>query len=294
MNQSKYPLYVIIAMLIFGSMGIFARLSGQSGLVIAAAASFVSAFFMFFILLKKKELKLILSKKIWLLLLIGLFGAANNSMYFYAFSMTKISTAVFLHYLAPVFVIVFSWIILKEKAEIRKIFAVILAMIGLLFVTGMPSFNSSSIGNLLAVSSALFYAASLITYKKAMKHFSLMQIIFAQMLFTAIVFMPFLLKAAPSIIGAEWLYLGIIGIVHQFIAVIFHLKGLEQLKATTVAILGYTEPVFAGILAWIFLSESIGFPALAGGLLILASSYLTIAQSLKTGHEAGGAYDGNN
>ena len=63
MNQAKYPLYVIIAMLIFGSMGIFARLSGQSGLVIAAAASFVSAVFMFFILLKKKELKPILTKR---------------------------------------------------------------------------------------------------------------------------------------------------------------------------------------------------------------------------------------
>ncbi len=282
MNQAKYPLYVIIAMLIFGSMGIFARLSGQSGLVIAAAASFVSAVFMFFILLKKKELKPILTKKIWILLLIGLFGAANNSMYFYAFSMTKISNAVFLHYLAPVFVIVLSWLILKEKAEARKIFAVILAMAGLLFVTGMPSFDASSIGSLLAVSSAVFYAASLITYKKAMKHFSLMQIIFAQMLFTAIVFMPFLLKAVPSITGIEWLYLAVIGIVHQFIAVIFHLKGLEQLKATTVAILGYTEPVFAGIIAWIFLSESIGISALVGGMLILASSYLTIAQGLKT------------
>lgn len=282
MNQAKYPLYVIIAMLIFGSMGIFARLSGQSGLVIAAAASFVSAVFMFFILLKKKELKPILTKKIWILLLIGLFGAANNSMYFYAFSMTKISNAVFLHYLAPVFVIVLSWLILKEKAEARKIFAVILAMAGLLFVTGMPSFDASSIGSLLAVSSAVFYAASLITYKKAMKHFSLMQIIFAQMLFTAIVFMPFLLKAMPAITGTEWLYLGVIGIVHQFIAVIFHLKGLKQLKATTVAILGYTEPVFAGILAWIFLSESIEISALVGGMLILASSYLTIAQGLKT------------
>ena len=115
-----------------------------------------------------------------------------------------------------------------------------------------------------------------------MKHFSLMQIIFAQMLFTAIVFMPFLLKAVPSITGIEWLYLAVIGIVHQFIAVIFHLKGLEQLKATTVAILGYTEPVFAGIIAWIFLSESIGISALVGGMLILASSYLTIAQGLKT------------
>ena len=211
-----------------------------------------------------------------------MFGAANNSMYFYAFSMTKISNAVFLHYLAPVFVIVLSWLILKEKAEARKIFAVILAMAGLLFVTGMPSFDASSIGSLLAVSSAVFYAASLITYKKAMKHFSLMQIIFAQMLFTAIVFMPFLLKAMPAITGTEWLYLGVIGIVHQFIAVIFHLKGLKQLKATTVAILGYTEPVFAGILAWIFLSESIEISALVGGMLILASSYLTIAQGLKT------------
>lgn len=282
MNEIKYPLYVIIAMLIFGSMGIFARLSGQSGLVIAAAASFVSAFFMFFILLKKKELKPLLSKKIWILLLIGLFGAANNSMYFYAFSMTKISNAVLLHYLAPVFVIMLSWIILKEKAEARQVLAIILAMAGLLFVTGMPSFSASSIGNLLAISSAVFYAASLIAYKKAMKHFSLMQIIFAQMLFTAIVFMPFLLKAAPSITGAEWLYLGIIGIVHQFIAVIFHLKGLELLKAATVAILGYTEPVFAGILAWIFLSESIGLPALFGGMLIIASSYMAIAQGLKT------------
>ncbi|MBU2637825.1 MAG: DMT family transporter [Nanoarchaeota archaeon] len=281
MNQIKYPAYVIIAMLIFGSMGIFARLSGQSGIVIAAAASLVSAFFMFFILLKKKELKLLLTKKIGILLLIGLFGAANNSLYFYAFSMTKISNAVFLHYLAPVFVIVLSWLILKEKAEARKIIAVIIAMAGLLFVAGIPSLEASSIGNLLAISSAVFYAASLITYKKAMRHFSLMQIIFVQMSFTAIIFMPFLLKAAPLISGNAWLYLGIIGIVHQFIAVIFHLKGLQALKATTVAILGYTEPVFAAVFAWIFLSELLGLAALAGGILIIGASFLATLGNFK-------------
>lgn len=288
MKEAKYPLYVIIAMLIFGSMGIFARMSGQNGLVIAAAASFASAMLMLVALLLKKQLKLILKKEIWLLVLIGIFGAGNNSLYFYAFSLTKISNAVLLHYLAPVFVIVLSWLILKEKAEARKIFAVILALAGLLFVTGIPSFNASSIGNLLAIGSAVFYAASLITYKKAMRHFSVLQIIFAQMLFTAIIFMPFLLKAIPLITETQWIYLAVIGIIHQFIAVIFHLRGLQALKATTVAILGYTEPVFAGVIAWIFLSESMGISALLGGVLILASSYLTIAQGLKTESKAEG------
>ncbi|HII15939.1 MAG TPA: DMT family transporter [Nanoarchaeota archaeon] len=279
MKEIKYPLYVITAMLIFGSMGIFARLSGQNGLVVAAAASLVSAFFMFFILLKNKELKQLFTKKVWILLLIGLFGAANNSMYFYAFSLTKISNAVLLHYLAPVFVLLLSFFMFKEKISMKRILSVIAAMAGLALVIGKLDFGSSiALGNLLAMGSALGYAASLVTYKKAMQYFNIKQIIFFQMLFTFAVFSPFLIIAAPSISSASWAYLAIVGFVHQFIAVIFHLKGLEKLKATTVAVLSYTEPVFAAVFAWLLLSESITPAAAAGGILILAASFYNISE----------------
>lgn len=275
-EKPKSSLFVILAMLIFSSMGIFARLTGQNGMVIAAVASFISAFFMFFILLKRHELRGILTKKIWLLFLIGAFGAANNSLYFYAFQLTKISSAVFLHYLAPIAVIMLSPFLLNEKITSRKAIAAIIAVVGLFLITGFGLRGGMALGNLLAMGSALAYAFSIITYKKAMKHFSVMQIIFMQMLLTFLIFSPFLFAKASAIPAISWAYLAIIGFVHQFIAVILHLKGLEKLNAVTVAILGYAEPAFALALAWIFLSESASLQAITGGVIILLSSYLAI------------------
>ncbi|MFH1637435.1 MAG: DMT family transporter [Candidatus Woesearchaeota archaeon] len=280
MRDTKYPLYVLIAMLIFGSMGIFARLSGQNGLVIVAAASLVSALSMLFVLLKRKQLKPIFTGKIWMLILIGILGAANNSLYFYAFTLTKISDAAFLHYLAPAFVLVLSLLFLGEKITSKKVIAVAVAMFGLVLITGKPSFASiSSVGNILAIGSALAYGASIIAYKRVMKHFNVMQIIFGQMAFSFLVFSPFLFSAIPFIQPISWIYLLIIGFVHQFIAVIFHLKGLEGLKATTVAILGYLEPFFALILAWLFLGEAGTMLSIVGGALILASGYIIIKKN---------------
>lgn len=164
MKEIRYSLYVFGAMFIFASMGIFAKLSGQNGLVIAAVASLVSAFSIL-IILKKEEIKGIFTKKSWMLVLIGLLGAANNGMYFYAFTMTKISNAVFLHYIAPAFVLVLLALVFKENISFRKALAIILGLSGLALIVGKPNFISNeSIGNMLAIGSALFYAGSLIVY----------------------------------------------------------------------------------------------------------------------------------
>jgi drug/metabolite transporter (DMT)-like permease len=264
-------------MFLFGSMGIFARLSAQNGLIIAAVASFVSALFMLIVLFLKNQLDFIWKRNIWLLFFIGFFGAANNSLYFYAFSLTKISNAVFLHYFAPIFVLFLSWICFRDKMTIENFIAILIASFGLVLIIGKPNLFTLRIsGDLFALGSALAYAASLITYKKAMKYFNIMQIIFVQMLFTAIVFLPFLVSKLDTIPITSWVYLVIIGFVHQFIAVIFHLKGLSRIKVTTVAILGYTEPFFALILSWIFLSEKISLISFLGGMMIMTASYLVV------------------
>ena len=53
-------------------------------------------------------------------------------------------------------------------------------------------------------------------------------------------------------------------------------KGFHTVKANEAAILGYSEPVGAIIMAFIFLHELPGTPALLGGLLILFSGYLIL------------------
>ncbi|MFH1455799.1 MAG: EamA family transporter [archaeon] len=272
----KYPLFVFISYFIFGSMGIFTRLTGQNGIIIASAVSLFSAF-AFLIWLNAKEFKGIFKDKFWFLVLIGILGAANNSLYFFAFNLTTISNAAFLHYLAPPIVLVLSLIFLKEKFTWKSFLAIVIATIGLIFILGKPTFSSmETIGNLFAIGSAISYAISFILYKKAFEHFNFKQILFMQMLVTFVIFSPFLFMNIFTITPMAWGCLLIVGLIHQFAAPALQFQGLKIMQATTVSIIGYTEIFFAVIFAWLVFSEVLTIPTLIGGVLIIFASYLAL------------------
>ena len=47
------------------------------------------------------------------------------------------------------------------------------------------------------------------------------------------------------------------------------LKGLKLLSASTSSVMGMAEPVLAGVLAWIWLSETWNFIQLVGGVTVI-------------------------
>jgi drug/metabolite transporter (DMT)-like permease len=66
-----------------------------------------------------------------------------------------------------------------------------------------------------------------------------------------------------------------VAIFPGILAYAFWNHGVWAVGPARAAIFMYLVPVFAAVLAWVFLGERLGWYHLAGGLLILAGLYLT-------------------
>lgn len=280
------PLKIVIAILIWSSLGIFIRnidLPNQSIIFYTAA---IAGLFQFGLLtttgrLKKEEFRNAgINNKI-LLFLSPLCFVANTMLFYFAMRNTTIANAVLTHYTAPVFVAMLAPVLLKEKIEKTTWLAIVLSSAGLWFI--MSSGNSGAgillgghrnLGIIAGAMSGLAYAFLIIIVRKIADAFSSLFIIFVQNMIVVAVLMPFIInipvptETIPNLI--------LLGLFHSTIAPILYVQGFRTVKASEAAVLGYFEPVGAILLAFLFLKEAPQIQALLGGALILYSGRMII------------------
>jgi drug/metabolite transporter (DMT)-like permease len=159
-----------------------------------------------------------------------------------------------------------------------------LGVIGSIFVTG--SFEASNIvGPLLALSAAVLFGLYTVAGKDlTMRLGSLVVNSFS---FTAggiINWSLLALKSEPlwQVAGDNWLRLLYLGVFVTGLAYFAYFTGLSHLDTTAGSSVFFVKPVFASILAWIFLSEPITWNKAVGIVIILLAMGFVIARPQKT------------
>ncbi|MBE0426669.1 MAG: EamA family transporter [Nitrospirae bacterium] len=271
-------LYILLAIFLWSSLGIFVRLSGVSVHVLIFYSFAVSVFVQAIILSHKKYRKEIPDvKKLKIPVILGFFSLLNTSTYFYAFKHTTIANAVLTHYTAPVIVAFLAALFLKEIITKRIVISITFASAGLLIMlNGFSLEGGHTAGIIAGLLSGFAYAIIIIFIRIHAKNFNPLVLAF----FTNISILIFL---APFIgefpLRALWSFL-VMGIVHSTIAPILYYKGLQSVTANKAAILGYLEPVCAVLLGFAFLKEIPGINSIFGGLFIIFSGYITIREKI--------------
>lgn len=190
----------IISGAMWGFGGVFIRVLhtfGLNSVSILSTRVFGASLILFFALLifDKDSLKIKL-KDLWLFLGSGILGAlALNLCYNEAAFHVSLSLASLLLGLAPVFALIFSAIIFKEKITSKKLLCLFIALFGCLLVSGLfesLGFKWSSYGMFFGVCSALFWALYGVFSKLASnKGYSTFTIIFYSFLIISISLAPF-------------------------------------------------------------------------------------------------------
>lgn len=270
-------LYILFAIFLWSSLGIFVRLSGVAIHILIFYSIIVSIFVQGIILSQKKYRERMPGvKKLEYPLILGVFSLVNTFTYFYAFQHTTIANAVLTHYTAPVIVAFLAIIFLKEKITEKIIFVIIIASVGLWIMIGGFSLKESQIAGIIAgLISGLAYAIIVIFLRIHSRNFNPLVLCFFTNITIAILLLPFI-REYP--LHALWSYL-FMGIVHSTIAPILYFKGLQYVTANKAAVLGYLEPVCAIVLSMMFLHERPGFHSIIGGMLIIFSGYLILRDS---------------
>lgn len=280
-NQSK--LLFILSMLIFGSIGIFRKYIPLSSSVIAFSRGFIGVLFLLvLILLKKDKLnKKSIKDNLWLLIISGSFIGLNWVFLFESYKYTSVATATLCYYMAPIFVMIASTFLFKERLSLINLVCILIALIGMVFVSGVieTGFNDKNtlIGVIYGLLAALLYA-SVIIINKFMKPIPSIDKTVMQLLFSVVILIPYILigqEFKGMIINLEIiLLLLIVGVVHTGLAYALYFDSMKGLKTQSIAILSYIDPVVAIILSALILKENMSIFAIIGAVLILGSTFI--------------------
>ncbi|HEX6191489.1 MAG TPA: DMT family transporter [Chitinophagaceae bacterium] len=215
-------------------------------------------------------------------LLCGLTGVAVNQMLFIkGLTMTSTIHASLLMLCTPLLITLFAFWVLKEKITFLKILGLVLGIGGavLLMSTKDTTGTASLTGDILLILNAISYAVYFILVKPLMKVYSPLHVMRWVFTFGLIMILPFGWSQFTQVNWNDFdvprfAALFFIVVAGTFIAYSFNIYGLRHLGAGVTGSYIYTQPVFASLIAMIFLDEHFTIEKVAAGLLIFLGVFL--------------------
>jgi len=291
MKNSK--IIYILAMLIFGSIGLFTRNIDLSSGQIALVRGIIGSTFLLAacpIMKQKLSYKAIRPN----LLLLAISGAAigfNWILLFQAYKYTTISNATLSYYFAPVFVMFLAPFILKERLTAIKTMCILGAVIGMFLIVGVG--GGSGKNNMIGIGYGLLAAvlyASVVIMNKFLIGLSGVETTLIQLSAASIVLLPYILATEKIQIfrvdNRSLVFLITLGIIHTGLAYLMYFTAVRKLSGQTIAVFSYTDPISAIIMSSIVFGEKMTLLQLVGGVLILGATFLNeIADRRKNAKE---------
>lgn len=275
---------LILSMVIFGTVGIFRKYIPAASSVIALVRGLIGTVFLLLYMAaaRKKMDWAAVKKSLPVLVLSGAAIGFNWILLFEAYNYTSVATATLCYYLAPILVILGAPIVLKESLSLRKILCAAAALVGMVLVSGVVDAGFGGIsemkGVLFGLGAAVLYASVILTNKKMPPIPALDKTVF-QLLFASIALLPYVLLTqdvtAIQLSPFAAVMLVSMGILHTGVAYLFYFGSMGSLKAHTVALLSYIDPVLAIILSALLLKEPMTIAGGIGAVLILGAAYLS-------------------
>ncbi len=293
-QNKKAMLGVIGAMLIFGTIGIFREYTPLPSGLLAMARGLIGAAFLFCVMLvtRAKISKDSIKKSLVLLTVSGAMIGVNWILLFEAYKYTTVPIATLSYYMAPIFVILGASVLLKEKLTRVKLVCTLIAFVGIILVTfgsdaGGEAMEGKNhlLGILLGVGAAALYAGDILI-NKIVDGVTAQERTLVQLATAGAVCIPYTLFA-ENIGEVEFtltstVMLIVMGIVHTGIAYTMYFGSMKQLKAQTVALLSYIDPVASVILAVLLIPNSVLSPlGWVGAVLVLGSAVISELPSKK-------------
>lgn len=278
MKKIKAEFKIIIAMLIFGSIGIFVKLINLPSVEVVLLRTVIGSTFIGSILLFTKQaldFKAI-KQNLKVLLIAGVVLGGNWMFLFEAYQYSSVGIATLIHYSAPALVFILSPIVLKEKLTSQKVIGIMATIIGMLIINGINgSGQGISLGIIYGIISASLYACIMIL-NKFIEDLSGLETTFIQLFIAGIVMAvyTFVTMRSSFIIprGSDLIMVVIVGVVHTEIACYLYFSSMRELPGQTIAIMSYIDPASTLIFSAIFLQERLTLFQVFGALLILGGT----------------------
>lgn len=205
-----------------------------------------------------------------------------------AISLGKASTAAILISSNPIFVLLFSSLLLKEKVTFERIVCIVLGMVGISLIIYKGNIGGDTAVSLaLGIIAAITFGLYTVLGKLKSEGVSSITMICISSIFGSLLYVPILLmKGIPLFYIPQGAFLKILyaGVFLSGVAYVTYMEALKILSASKGAMVFFLKPVIASILAVVFLGESLSLKTAAGMLLVLAGVSINFFKiNFKTG-----------
>lgn len=193
--------------------------------------------------------------------------------WFYALSLLPLAEATALNFTSTIFVTIGAALFLRERVRLHRWSAVAAGFIGVLIIL-QPGRDAASLGGLLVLFSAMFWAASLVIGKAVTSHDGTVTIVAYMAVFTAVLsFIPALLVwQTPTL--AQFVLLLAIGATGTA-GYLLLTQALKEAEATVVLPLDFLRLVWASLFGYVLFSEVLDVTTWLGAALIaLSAAYI--------------------
>ena len=299
-NSTKAHLALLGANIIYGAnyiiaKGVMPEKINPTAVVVIRLACCTLLFWLIKLLFVKEAIN---KRDVLRLALCGLLGAAANQLlFFHGINLTSPIDASIIMTITPVIVLIFSFIILKERITKNKIIGITIGGIGaitLILYGNSANGTSSLLGNLLVFLNASSYGLYLVVAKTLMKKYNPITVISWVFLFGFIYVLPF---GFNDLVNTNfeaftlntYLVIGYIVLFTTFLAYLFNLFALSHLSPSVNSSYIYLQPAVSFIMVSIFAyvlmsdqySKDIGLVKISSCLLVVLGVYIT-SKSEKT------------
>ncbi len=285
-NDRRSLLMFISSMLIFGTIGIFRRYIPFPSAFLAMVRGLLGGLLvMGYVRLsgrrKDRETGHLPGKTVVRLAVSGAVMGFNWILLFEAYNRTTVGVATLCYYMEPTIVMLLSPLIFREKLTLKKCLCAAAAIAVMVLVSGVLE-EQRGAGNLqgvlLGLGAAVLYSVVVIMNKMT-PGVEPYQKTTVQLLSAGLVMIPYLLLTGGLSPGAfdprAVVLLLVVGIVHTGIAYVLYFGSMDGLRAQSIAIFSYIDPVSALLFSALLLKEPLSAAGIAGAVLIIGSAVIS-------------------
>ena len=278
-NKTQFPpiLLVLFAVLLWSTGGLFIKLTSLNAVHVNLGRALFAAITVGIFIAIRKELKFD-----WFVVFISIFYAGTLTAFVYANKNTTAANAIFLQYTAPIYILIFAPIILKEKFRVTDLITVIVCLVGMsLFFLEAPNAENNLATNIFAGNIAgLISGVCLGLYLIFLRHpralkFNPALSVFYGNIIIVLFMLPFILNNPQTPTTKDILAISFLGIFQIGLAYLLFTYGLSKgVRSLDASIIGFVEPLLNPVWVFLFIHETPSKWAIGGGMIIIAAVIL--------------------
>ncbi len=265
-GKDRAILYMVTCAVLWSTAGILIKFLPWNPMVIAGTRSLISAG-VYFLYMRHEKMEFIINKYS---VLSGIALTGTFVFFVAANKLTTSANAIVLQYSAPIFILILSALIYRQKFRIGDIITVAATSMGIsLFFLDKLS-GGYLLGNLLAIAAGISFACMFVLTGHTDENSRGSGILLGHLI-TALIGIPFAFFIPTPITMGNIIVILVMGIFQLGIPYILYGLAVRKCSPLSCSLISAVEPLLNPVWVFLFYGEMPGFFALVGGIVVIGA-----------------------